>query len=166
MNKTFTLDSMPDTIGPVKGTHKLTIIEAKEVTASTGSTGIQFTYSIDDGAFKLNYDNCPMVTKDGQIIPFGQAKLKRIIKATGTVVSQFTLPLLCKMLVNKSFLAELVPGGKDNKYLVLGNIDTITEFPTTVQTDSVRRVEPTDITTDEEELSITIPTQEPSSQDW
>ena len=166
MNNTFRLDAMPDTLGPVKGTHKLTIIEAKEVTASTGSKGVQFTYSIDDGAFKLNYDNCPMVTKDQQPIQFGQVKLKRIIDATKTNVIEFTLPLICKLLLNKSFLAELVPGGKDNKYLVLGNIDTITECPTTVQTDNVRRVEPTDITTDEEDLSITIPTQEHSSQDW
>lgn len=161
-NKTFTLDSMPDTTGPVKGTHKLTIVEAKEVTASTGSTGLQFTYSVDDGAFKVNFDNCPLLTKDGQSIPFGQSKLKKIIKATRTQVQEFTLPLICKLLVNKSFLVELVPGGRDNKYLVMGNIDTITELPTMAATDAVRRVEPTDITSEEEDLSITMPTQEKS----
>lgn len=114
-SQTFSFDALSDTGSSVEikeGQNKLTIIDAKELLASTGTTMIQFTYSINDSDVKLNYDNCPMLNSEGKKIPFGEHKLKNIMIATATTPKSFTLKTLCAMLRGKSFLANIA---KDDK---------------------------------------------------
>ena len=108
MNNTFSFDKLPDSTSNITaGQNKLTIIDAKEIIASTGTLMLQLTYTINDTETRLNYDNCPIKTAEGKDINFGLHKLKNIMIATNTKPSQFTLKTLCPLLIGKSFLADI-----------------------------------------------------------
>lgn len=128
-NTTFTFDELPDNTTKTtleEGVHKLTITSAKPVEASTGTLMFQLAYIIDDNEkLKLQYDNCPMLDKDGAKIALGQNKLKKIMKATNVMPKRFSLSILEPLLVGKSFLVYL--SKNDRGYLVINanDIDTI-----------------------------------------
>lgn len=124
MNNTFTFDELSENTSSIApGQAKLTIIDAKEIVASTGTLMIQFTHSINDTDVKINYDNCPLVTKEGQKVPFGQTKLKKILKAINVMPAKFTLKTLCPLLIGKSFLADIEQNEKG--YWTVGKPDSI-----------------------------------------
>lgn len=128
--KTLTFDKLQKTATSKEvGRHKFTIEDAKEVIAkSSGSTMIQFTYILDDSTFKIRFDNCPIYKIDNTEDAFGAAKLSKIMKATNVIPSgDFTIPVICKMLIGKSFSADAVKD-KQNKYLVLGSLDSIQPY--------------------------------------
>lgn len=123
-NNVFTFDGLSENnTNIVKGQNKLTIIDAKKIYAQTGTLMIQFTHSINDTDVKINFDNCPLVTKDGNAVPFGQSKLKKIMVATNVTPKQFTPDTLCPLLIGKSFLADIEQNEKG--YWVIGNNNSI-----------------------------------------
>jgi hypothetical protein len=111
------------------GVHKFTIVEAKTLSAlTTGSTMIQCTYQIDDTNFKINFDNFPLFKSNGDPINFGQNKLKKVLDAINVKPKGELSPtLICKLIVNKSFSAELIYD-KEQKYLVLGSLNSIRPY--------------------------------------
>lgn len=127
MSNTFFFDDLPDTaktsIG--EGEHVLTILDVKEITASTGTIMIQFSYSIDDTDIKINMDNCPMVNKDGEAIKVGQNKLKTILKAVNVRPKEFSAKTLLPLVRGKKFRAYLTKNDKGYLELTFANIDSI-----------------------------------------
>lgn len=124
----FSFDELPDSsrTNLEEGQHKLTVVDAKKLYAKTGALMMQFFYIIDDNSkLKLNYDNCVIIDKDGQKVPLGSNKLKKIMKATGVTPARFTLDTLSPLLIGKSFLVNLTKNEKG--YLVIdpSNLDTI-----------------------------------------
>lgn len=124
-NTTFSFDQLSDSgsVDVQEGQNKLTIIDAKEIVASTGTLMLQLAYKINDSELKLNYDNCPMITADRQKIPFGEHKLKNIMIATNVRPQHFTLKTLCPLLLGKSFLADIAKNEKG--YWTLPDPNTI-----------------------------------------
>lgn len=122
----LSFDKLPDNALSVKpGPHKLTIVKAEKIIAKTGSEMLQLTYQVDDGSFRINFDNCVITDKEGNPNSFGQAKLKKILTATGTKPQgEFTIKSVAMMLIGKSFQADL-EYDKAGKYLQLGTINSI-----------------------------------------
>jgi len=122
----LSFDKLPDNALSVKpGPHKLTIIKAEKIIAKTGSEMLQLTYQVDDSNFKVNFDNCVITDKEGNPNSFGQAKLKKILTATGTrPQGEFTIKSIAAMLMGKSFQADL-EYDRAGKYLQLGPINSI-----------------------------------------
>lgn len=114
-------DKLPDSTAPV-GQQKLTIVDVQEKISTTDSIMLQFTYAIDGSTMKINFDNCPLVDKSGNAIPYGQAKLKKIMNATNVKPQgDFTLKMLIPLLKNKSFLAQIELDKQNQKYPTLSS---------------------------------------------
>ena len=138
MSNKFTFDQLPDDIGSSleKGQHKLTIIKAEEIFATTGTLMLQLTHKVDDTDSELRYDNYAILKGDGQTpINFGLAKLKKLLEAINLkFAGSFELEKLPKMLatmvVGKSFLVDLDYDKKDEekKYLKIIDINSYKPF--------------------------------------
>jgi hypothetical protein len=127
MSKTFFFDELPDTAKTSisEGVHVLNITDVKEITASTGTIMIQFSYTIDDTEAKINMDNCPMITAEGEKIIFGQNKLKNILKAIDVRPKEFSARTLLPLVKGKKFKALLTKNEKGYLELAAKNIDSI-----------------------------------------
>lgn len=113
MDLTFNMSTMSEetnsfeTITP--GRYTLKIASLDQVVATTsGSTMIQFNYDIVDSKAKVNYDNCPVRTASGEVINFGEVKLKKIMEAAGLDPKvPYTTAALKQILVGKFIDADL-----------------------------------------------------------
>ena len=164
------LDTMPNEAykKPEEGVYVFKITRCELVTSKDkGSKMIQFDYiAVDNADVKVNYDNCPYMDKDGNGINFGLAKLKRIIKATKTVIAgDFEPKILPKLLIGKTLMFKADYNGGKSKYLQLSDIDSITSPIENIQNATPEMFmveEPTSpLRADEKK-----PTVEIKEQDW
>lgn len=119
-------NSLPDNALSIKpGIHTLTIVKAERIIASTGAEMLQCSYRVGDSKVQINYDNYVIRDKDGNNVPFGLAKLKKLLKAINVIPQgEFTIKTLIPLILNKQFKAEVVPSKRDSRYLELGSMDT------------------------------------------
>lgn len=138
MAQKYSFDQLPTEAGSSLevGQHKLTIIKAEEIIATTGTLMLQLTHKVDDTDSELRFDNYAILKADMQTpITFGLAKLKKLLQATGVVFQgEWEIEKLPKMLatllVGKSFLVNLDYDKNDTekKYLRIVDINTYAPF--------------------------------------
>lgn len=121
-------DNIPDTLQTKSepGIYTLVVKESKIVKATkSGSMMIQNNYVSEDGNTKVNYDNCPYMDKDGNLINYGLVKLKKICKAIGVELKGNIDPMIIPpLLIGKKFAVKLDLDDK-GKYLEIKDIDSI-----------------------------------------
>lgn len=139
--------------------YELKITRAEKVTASTGSEMLQLDLEIVGTPENIKFDNCVITKADGSLNDFGCKKLKKILKATNTIIEgDFPISLAATMLKGKRFKGKITKDQtpKGRTVYKLGNLSTF---------DSIEEVINLDETNIELETPID-PSETIDSSDW